>query len=64
MAGLDPAIYQDREAAFRWEMDARVKPAHDERAQAYASPSVSNSAAAMASWVDLPAQTTNWKAGK
>ena len=30
----------------------------------YASPSVSNIAALIASAVDLPAHTTNWKAGK
>ncbi len=35
-----------------------------ERGETYASPTVSNIAASIASVVDLPAQTTNWNAGK
>jgi hypothetical protein len=31
MAGLDPAIHQKRRALLQSKMDARVKPAHDER---------------------------------
>jgi hypothetical protein len=35
----------------------------EEFRERYASPSVSNIAALMASGADLPAQTTNWNAG-
>jgi hypothetical protein len=48
--GMGPGFRQD---------DSGTNPARN-----YASPSVSNIAAASASLVDLPAQTTNWKAGK
>jgi hypothetical protein len=55
------------------DVDARDKPGHDGGRdmsslsrcvnRTYASPSVSNIAALMASDADLPAQTTNWNAG-
>ena len=69
MAGLVPAIH-DLHASPQ-DVDARDKPGHDDRGgfdfrriqTPYASPSVSNIAALMASAADLPAQTTNWNAG-
>ena len=63
IAGLDPAIHLLIKTLVKW-MDARVKPAHDDWRTSYASPCVSNIAALMASAAFLPAQTTNWNAGK
>jgi hypothetical protein len=64
VAGLDPAIHLSRKSLCG-QINARVEPGHDERGstRSYASPSVSNIAALMASAVVLPAQTTNWNAG-
>jgi hypothetical protein len=74
MAGLVPAIHVFL-CSLRQDVDARDKPGHDVEKyfvvlsevfvtqSPYASPSVSNIAALMASAADLPAQTTNWNAG-
>ncbi|EKS35077.1 hypothetical protein HMPREF9696_02349 [Afipia clevelandensis ATCC 49720] len=61
MAGLVPAIHASNGASCKGYVDTRHKAGHDE--QAYASPTVSNIAASMASAAVLPAQTTNCSAG-
>jgi hypothetical protein len=76
MAGLVPAIHAFPLFTLSKNVDARDKPGHDGgenmlslvqtcslRKPPYASPSVSNIAALMASAAVLPAQTTNWNAG-
>ena len=70
MAGLVPAIHVFSSHQSK-DVDARDKPGHDDRGLGtaeesqlpYASPSVSNIAALMASVAVMPAQTTNWNAG-
>jgi len=72
MPGLVPGIHV---LAARETVDTRDKPGHDVAREGggaltrlgkpnYASPTVSNSVASMASRADLPAHTTNWNAGK
>ncbi len=63
MAGSSPAMTATSlaSASFGFGMPARERRSRAVRA--YASPSVSNIAALIASAALLPAQTTNWNAG-
>ena len=64
IAGFDPAIYPFRKTLFsRWMPGSSPGMTTEKSKAPYASPSVSNIAALMASVADLPAQTTNWNAG-
>jgi hypothetical protein len=61
-----PRLRRGSPALARRSLGGGGKRAHDDRKtgeKTYASPSVSNIAALMASSAVLPAQTTNWNAG-